>query len=502
MSACKFPEHHGGGGRSIVPVVLAAVVGYVIYRFLHVAELVVAAAAVVLAVALAWRFRRHIRTAAGLVALTVWFVRLAWIFPRVSPATRRNYWHALKAHVSWRWLCRNLALGRPDSHVADRTKQDRVTVRPHLLHPSVRISPDDYGIVATVRTVPGADRKAFEDKAQHFADHWGAARVSVTQAAPGRLEVRGMRRDPLLELLGLDDGPSLEVPDPSRVWLGCDEHSQDRFLDLRNVSGVVVGGQPGGGKSQAITSWETQLAPCPSVQFVNHDGKAAGEFDDLAPRAWITGGESMVELLATLETLTTLMYDRLASVREFTGGKKNIWSVGVSPEWPLIFSVFDETQTWFDLAAAKAISKDAEKDAAMAVSQAAALVRKGRSVGMCSVFSTQKPTGDSCPSAVTSNCALSIGFSLKTLDAAKACLGQDIGNYPSLSPVALVLPEHAGVCVASLKDGLTPFTRLRSPLVTEDEVAEVALATAHLRRDPRTCLPVVVPDDARELVNR
>ena len=504
MSSCKFPEHHGSG-RPVMPVVLAVAVAWAVYHFLHIAEIAAGAVVLAAAIVLGWRFRRQLRTAAGFVALTVWFARLAWVYPHVSPATRANYWHALRAHVSWRWVCRNLSLGRPDSHVSDRAKDGKTVSRPHLLHPSVRISPDDYGIVATVRTVPGADRKAFEDQAEHFANVWGAARVSVSQPEPGRLEIRGMRRDPLLEQLGLEDGPSLEV-DPSRIWLGRDEHGEDRWLDLRNVSGVVVGGQPGGGKSQAITSWETQLAPCPAVQFVNHDGKGAGEFDDLAPRAWITGGESIGELLATLETLTALMDERLATVRDFTGGKKNIWTptedrpFGVCPEWPLVFSNFDETQVWFDLPAAKAAGKDAEKDAIQAITLSAGLVRKARAVGLTSVFSTQKPTSDSCPSAVTSNCALSVAFSLKTLEAAKSCLGQDIGNYPSLSPVTLFLPEYAGVCVASLKDGMTPFTKLRSPLVTEDQAAEVAAATAHLRKDPRVTLPVVVPDNAAELL--
>ena len=47
---------------------------------------------------------------------------------------------------------------------------------------------------------------------------------------------------------------------------------------------------------------------------------------------------------------------------------------------------------------------------------------------------------------------------------------------------------------------MAPFTRLRSPMVTEDQAAAVAEASAHLRRDPRVTAPVVVPDDARELV--
>jgi len=204
-------------------------------------------------------------------------------------------------------------------------------------------------------------------------------------------------------------------------------------------------------------------------------------------------------MLAVLDQLTTLMYERLATVRDFTGGRKNIWTVGVSAEWPLQFSVFDETQSFFDLPAAKALGKEQEKACAQAIKLASELVRKGRSVGMCSVFSTQKPTSDSLPSAISANCALSVAYSLKTLDAAKATLGPDIGDYPSLSPVSLSLPDYAGVCVVSLRSGMAPFTRLRSPMVTEAEAAAVVAATAHYRHDPRASWPVGIPDDVSSL---
>ena len=103
---------------------------------------------------------------------------------------------------------------------------------------------------------------------------------------------------------------------------------------------------------------------------------------------------------------------------------------------------------------------------------------------LLTLLSTQKATSDSLPSSLSSNCALSMAFSLRTLDAAKAALGQDIGNYPTLSPVALSLPDYAGVAVVSLMDGMVPFTRIRSPLVTEDPAVRVAAATAGLRKDP------------------
>jgi S-DNA-T family DNA segregation ATPase FtsK/SpoIIIE len=243
--------------------------------------------------------------------------------------------------ITWRWVARNLALANPDKHRPGQVRRPRAIIWPHR-----------HGVAMRIRTTPGTGRAELEAAAQHLADHLRVARVSVTQPRPGRIRVRALARDPLLEVLSLADAPPADPARPWRVWLGRDEHGADRFLDLRNVSGVCVGGQPGGGKSQGITSWETQLAPSPAVQFANVDGKGAGEFDDFEPRAWITAGDDMDRMLDVLEQLTGLMYARLGTVRDFTGGKKNIWTVGVSPEWPLQFSVFDETQQFFDLPAA------------------------------------------------------------------------------------------------------------------------------------------------------
>ena len=47
-------------------------------------------------------------------------------------------------------------------------------------------------------------------------------------------------------------------------------------------------------------------------------------------RAWITAGDDMDRMLAVLEQLTGLMYERLATVRDFTGGRRTSgpWAFG------------------------------------------------------------------------------------------------------------------------------------------------------------------------------
>ena len=72
---------------------------------------------------------------------------------------------------------------------------------------------------------------------------------------------------------------------------------------------------PGAGKSTEITSWLTQLAPSPAVQFALADGKNAGEFDDFEARAYVMAGDDLDEVIDLLERQHGLMTDRLAAVR-------------------------------------------------------------------------------------------------------------------------------------------------------------------------------------------
>jgi S-DNA-T family DNA segregation ATPase FtsK/SpoIIIE len=380
-------------------------------------------------------------------------------------------------------------LAYPDRHRKGKTRRPRAIVLPSR-----------HGVVARVRTVPGSGRKEFDQDAQHFADAWRVQRVSVSQPKPGRLVVRGLVRDPLLEHLEVNQEC---VTDLRRLYLGRDEHGQDRYADLANVPGICVGGMPGAGKSSEITSWLTQLAASPAVQFALIDGKGCGEFDDLVPRAWLTGGDDLDEALGILEAVHGVMTDRLACVRKVLG-TKNAWSAtparraGPTAEWPLVVTVVDECQQVFDIAAVKG-DKQLEAKIRRCIFLASSLVRRGRSACMVTIPATQKPTGDSVPVGLRDNCPLSLSFAVRTTDAAVAVLGSAIRNYESYSPVGLVLPEYTGVATVTLRTGQDPFTRLRGPWVSEDQAAAAASATAHLRKDPRTALPVVVPDDVSAL---
>lgn len=476
---CRYPEHHqsaSGGGIGLLGFAAAAFVVYVIVRLVL----------VVVAFLEVWWWAFALALAvpvAAIVAIRVIRHRKIRV-PRAFPVRLRHLPRAVWAAVRWHHLTRNLQLAAPNRHQPGK-----------VLRPRAVILPDAHGVVARVRTVPGTGRAELEEAAEHIANSWRVSRVSVSQPKPGRVIVRGMKRDPLLEPFGIEAIPA--AAGVRHLFLGRDEHGTDRFADLANVPGIVVGGMPGAGKSTEITSWLAQLAPLAAVQFALADGKNAGEWEDFEGRAYAMAGDDLDEVIDLLERQHNLMTDRLAAVRPVLG-VKNAWHVGPTADWPLAVTILDECQSYLDLTAVKG-DKTLEPKVRRCIFLTSSLIRRGRSVMMLTVPATQKPTTDSLPSSIRDNCPVSLCFGIKTIEGAAATLGTAIRDYPSYSPVTLADPAYAGCCTATLKSGQDPFCRLRGPWVTEDQAAEVAADSAHLRKDPRVTVPVVVPDDVSSL---
>lgn len=77
-------------------------------------------------------------------------------------------------------------------------------------------------------------------------------------------------------------------------------------IPLTNRGGIVVGGQPGSGKTAGLRSMLAPLMRSPLAQFAVVDGKGGSEWASMAPRAFAcvpfsTDLELVVCLLRTLE---------------------------------------------------------------------------------------------------------------------------------------------------------------------------------------------------------
>jgi S-DNA-T family DNA segregation ATPase FtsK/SpoIIIE len=403
--------------------------------------------------------------------------------------------------VSWPYLCRQLGLAVVDRQAADGGQRK-------VQHPKTRIRPDAHGLTVHLATVPGVGRKQLEDVADHLADHWGAQRVAIAQPSPGRLVVRAMRRDPLLEPFSTAQAPSgvygsTSVPDLSRLYVGRDEHGQHRWMQVRDNTTATVAGQPGSGKSNGINGLLLQWAPSPAVQFGTADGKSpvdGGDYEVWRPRAWRTCSDSREDTADMLSDACKVMRERLGCVAELTGSR-NAWHRGPTVDFPLFGLVLDEAQRYLDAAAAiKAKDTDLVRLITQMQAMAGDIARQGRAALMFLVLATQRATVDSIPGQIREAAALSLALSTKTADAAAAALGSEIRNYPSFSPTTLQGPEFTGCAIASMRTGQDPFTRLRMPEVTHGELQVTAAATAHLRRNPAMLMPVPAPDDVSALV--
>jgi S-DNA-T family DNA segregation ATPase FtsK/SpoIIIE len=385
----------------------------------------------------------------------------------LTPAGRRAKQLRRRALVDWMELTHSLGL----AYEAPPRRRGPLVTR----CPRIRLRSDEYGVVASVETLPGVGFEEYQKNARFIADAWGCHSVQVTRLRPGRIRLRGLLADPLAERFEVVPGGG--VIDLAALHVGRDEWGEEVTISLSNVSGITIGGLPGYGKTSLIGHWFAQLAPSPAVQFAVLDGKGGADYADLGDRCFLRVDDDLEEARTALRGLYELLRARQQAIRSVRG-TANAWRDGPSADWPLVLIVVDESHTYVQTGRRQ--FKDAAEENGWHLEQ---LVKKGRSVAMLTVLITQKQTGDAIPTAVRDVCQFALSYACKTDDAAVAALGADIRRYPDVSPVRLVGPEHVGVAVASLP-GRPGFTRLRTPLVSEVHVAAIAQDTAHLRRDP------------------
>jgi hypothetical protein len=211
-------------------------------------------------------------------------------------AAREQARQARRLAAEWPLLAQTLGLGYRDQW----TRQHR--------YPTAEVAVDDQGVTATVAGVAGAGLADYQKAAGYLADTWGCVSVRAEQQAPGLIRLRGLYYDPLLaparvDLSGTAPG-SLES-----WWLGWAEDSRPVMVRLAEVSGIVVAGLAGFGKTMLVAHLLGQLAPSPAVQFVLVDGKGGPDYDRLVPRAWLSAKDDLIEVRDVLRWVHRLMLD-------------------------------------------------------------------------------------------------------------------------------------------------------------------------------------------------
>jgi DNA segregation ATPase FtsK/SpoIIIE, S-DNA-T family len=394
-------------------------------------------------------------------------------------AVRERTLKARRLAAEWPLLAQTLGLGYRDQW----TRQHRF--------PPAEFALDDQGVTATVAAIAGASLADYQKAATYLADTWGCVTVRAEQQGPGRIRLRGLHRDPLL-LPARVDLSGMAPESLTAWWLGWADDSAPVSVRLAEVSGVVVAGLAGFGKTMLVGHLLGQLAPSPAVQFVLVDGKGGPDYDRLFPRAWLSAKDDLTEVRDVLRQVHRLMVDRQRTIGQVLG-VTDAWHVGPSPSWPLVVVVIDEAHTFFHERKGTSPEVKAHNAVVAELSRLVEeLVRKGRNVAIQVMLLTQRATGDAIPTRIRDNCQVAISFATRTLDGAVAALGEEIRQHPDASPVLLNDPAYVGVAVTSLP-GRPGFCRVRTPLVDHHHVAAVIRVTAGLRADPAVLLAALSP---------
>jgi hypothetical protein len=187
---------------------------------------------------------------------------------RAAAHQRERYERRIAAE--WPLLAQTLGLGYRDQW----TLQHRF--------PVAAFAVDDQGVTATVAAIAGAGLVDYQKAIGSLADTWGCVTVRAEQERPGLIRLRGLYYDLLLAPARVD----LSGTAPASLtswWLGWAEDARPVHVRLAEVSGMVVAGLAGFGKTMLVAHLLGQLSPSPAVQFVIIDGKGGPDYDRLTP---------------------------------------------------------------------------------------------------------------------------------------------------------------------------------------------------------------------------
>lgn len=262
------------------------------------------------------------------------------------------------------------------------------------------------------------------------------------------------RLDALKEGRVLSELPEVEVwPGHLRVRVGRDL-TGDAWVDFSGISGVLLAGLPGAGKtSGADIIMSALLSRSDLVDVSVLDGKGGGDWQWAQSHcAHWSNDDSYDDALRTLHATQDLMRERLSTNRE-RYGDSNFWHVFGRSDARAVCLMVDEVQNW---TAPATQDKETKMKAAEFIGLLTDIVKKGRSAGICVILATQKPDSSAIPTGLRDVCAKRFAFHVSTPEMARACLGVIPDGEPS--PVGIAFADK-GMAVTNTDTGGTAFVR-------------------------------------------
>lgn len=253
----------------------------------------------------------------------------------------------------------------------------------------------------------------------------------------------------------------LSIREP--VFLGLDERGRAVRVGLAERN-LLVGGEPGAGKSVALNLIVAHAALSPDCRLVLVDGKRVelGPWRGCAEEFIGPSMPGVLDLLARLQTEMDARYDRLLA-----SGRRKITA---GSDEPVVLVVFDELAYF-----SATIGETKEQKRFVALVRD--LVARGRAAGVIVVAATQRPSADIIPTSLRDLFGYRWAFRCSTDASSDVILGH--GWASAGYSAAGIDPGTRGVGWLIAEGGIP--LRMKTAYLTDDHIHALADHATRLR---------------------
>lgn len=329
----------------------------------------------------------------------------------------------------------------------------------------IQFYPTSLGLASEVRMIPGQVADDYAKSAQALADAFAVREVRVKQIGPGVVRLNYASAADPLAAASID----YDWTQPSsieRVPLGIDEEREVVTVKILE-SNLLVGGEPGSGKSVAQTVILAGVSQLPHVALIGLDPKQV-ELSPWRPRFTYVATE-LEESVRVLRACVKEMNRRYSEVL-VPLGKKKFEASDFTDTCPLLFIDVDE------IAELTAAGEDRKLESETGT-LLRRLVAKGRAAGVVTMGCTQKPSADVIPTSYRDLNAQRLCFRTGTADMTETI----VGSGRSIDAPAHKIDVATRGVAWILAEGSPEPRRMRTYWIPDEWAAELAARTAHLR---------------------
>ncbi|MFK4084153.1 FtsK/SpoIIIE domain-containing protein [Kribbella sp. NPDC020789] len=255
---------------------------------------------------------------------------------------------------------------------------------------------------------------------------------------------------------------ALSIYDPA--YLGLDTRGKPVHVALpyRNI---LIGGEPGAGKSVAQGNFVAHAALCTDVDLILIDGKIV-ELLPYAPVAKEFVGNDMHKALRVLRELQADLDERYLHLAR-TGSKKIVPGDGFRAK----LLVVDEL-AYFTVTVGV---KEQQEEFRVLVRD---IVARGRAAGIITIAATQRPSADIVPTSLRDLFGYRLAFRCATDSSSDIILGT--GWAKEGHTAVDIEPEALGVGLLRAEGGFP--RRIKTAFLSDDDVNQIVRRAAHLRK--------------------